>query len=157
MAVADLAFIHNPLVHFTTEGIPLHTCSDTFSPLPTLNVFGQRVHIPNFSITSKLLNLSKLARYVSPDITKPIMLQLQNCTITKVRIGYFHPIVHNKDPIKTHIHAFASLKQIITDSSTVITPGTLPPVNLTHALKYPDAANCKISTTSHYKNLKKRK
>lgn len=145
MAVANVVFKNNLLVHSTTDRIPLHEWSGTVSPIPTLYVFGQMGRIPNLPLTVKLQDRCQVARYIYTESTKHIKVQLQNGRFTKVRIGDFHPIINNRDPSKTHRHAFASILKRLTVVPTVIKSGTPPPVNLNHARRYPDSSQWQIA------------
>lgn len=91
--------------------------------------------------------------YIATESTKHIKLQLQNGHITKIRNGDFHPMVHRRDPTKTHTNAFSSIRKRLLVVPTVIKTGTDPPVNLTHALKYSDAEKWKVAHDLALKKL----
>lgn len=100
--------------------------------------------IPNFPINYKLRSRSRLAGYIAMNSLKHIRFQLQNIHIAKVRNGDSHAIIVNKGPTKAHSHVFQVSKRL-TVVTTVISAGTPPPVNISHAIIYPDAAQCKLA------------
>lgn len=137
-AVSDVAFKHAFLVHASTDKIPFNIWTKTTRPLPPLFVFGQMGRIPKLPHGGKLEPRGITARYLGINDRKHVLVQTQDGNCRKIRAVDFHPSHKKADPTHNTTCAFQSFKQKLGIIPATVSPGTSPPVNVTHARKYPD-------------------
>lgn len=138
-AVTDVAFKHGLTLHATTGKVPFHEWTGTVQSLPPLFVFGQLGRIPQQPPGTKLQSRSIVARYMSYHSRKHITVQLQTGDCRKIRAVDFHPIYHNADPTVNHALSFLTFADKLKAIPRVVQPGAVPPINLSHAKRYPDS------------------
>lgn len=72
-------------------------------------------------------------------LTSNTSLSLKNGKNVKARASDVHPIHVRNDPTITTKMNFPSFTELLYITPTSITPGTPPPLNITHAKRYPYA------------------
>lgn len=147
LALQDAVFKYNLREHSSTGQIPLNEWLGVNETPKRLFAFGQMGSVHRHSPQKrKLENSGQWVRYVYPVDRKRIMTMNEYGTFRIVRIKNFHPYQSNRDPnaISKAVFNFNSTLNNAFKARrwhpvpTVITPTTLPPSNLTQAIKYPD-------------------
>lgn len=137
-AICDIAFKHSLLTHSTTGISPYSVWHDTQIQMPTLYAFGQLGYMPHQPQKGKLSDHGQICRYLSMTSLKHGLVEHNNGAIRRIRLTDFHPVYPTNDPVQNTPAAFVSFKKRLAVTPSTITPDTTAPLNLAHALKFPD-------------------
>lgn len=107
-------------------------------PFPPLFEIGKLGYIPKLPKHGKLSPLSRTGRYMGIHDIKTVVVQTEDGINHRVRDTEFNPIYPHTDPTKTHKMTFESFADRLRHVWTQIVPDATPPINISHAHRYPD-------------------
>lgn len=95
-------------------------------------------------------------RYIGLEYMKQSIVHYHNGTFHQIRLCDSNPVSTATDPVQHHNMEFAATTGYINIMKTVLTkirPGTLPPVNMYPAKRYPDAGQWAVAYQATLRKL----